>query len=494
MRILLGLLSCCCFFTLFSQENTVGPSVDNEDSLVFQRFMETMEESLKLYRDEWIQEENYDSIVNILGYNSGEIPVFSDSAYCQHLQMMNESSPYPFDCEPSVLKTIEFFTKNRRSFIQVALSRSRLYFDLFESTLDHYNLPLELKYLAVIESGLRPQVKSRAGAMGLWQFMYPTGKMYGLKQDSYIDERMDPVKATDAACRYLKRLHEMYNDWNMALAAYNAGPGNVNKAIRRSGGKMTYWEIRPYLPRETQGYVPNFIAAAYLMSNHTLHNIIPAPAQASPHELDTVCLKTGIQMRTLEIKLDWSLQEIHFLNPIYKSNYIPNTDPKQCILMPLSKVSVFIDLGDSLYYADSLLFHPTKLKTTSSTITTPQIKVSEPTIQTSYHKVKKGETLGLIASKYGTTVNQLMKLNNLRSTNLQIDQTLRIESGAESTRKEQVVEPIKKTGDTKYHTVKSGDTFWKIAQQYGTTVDVIQKLNPSSKSSELKLGQKIRVQ
>src|SRR5690606_5215859 len=187
----------------------------------------------------------------------------------------------------------------------IVLGRSELYFNMFEEKLAKHGLPIELKYLAVIESGLRPSAKSRAGALGLWQFMYRTGKFYNLNQNSYIDERMDPELATEAAALYLKKLHSLYDDWNMALAAYNAGPGNVNKAIRRSGGKMTYWGIRPFLPRETQGYVPNFITVAYMMTNHTLHNLIPAPAPALAHEIDTVCLKQGIRMRTLETVLDW---------------------------------------------------------------------------------------------------------------------------------------------------------------------------------------------
>ena len=478
-----------------SQENKAGPSIENEDTLVFQRFMETMEESLRLYREEWDQDEDYDSIVKALGYETGHVPVFSDSVYCERLNELKKQSPYPFDCHPSVLQNIHFFNEKRRSFIKITLGRSKLYFDLFESTLDSYNMPLELKYLAVIESGLRPQVRSRAGAMGLWQFMYATGKMYGLTENSYIDERMDPVKSTDAACRYLKRLHEMYDDWNMALAAYNAGPGNVNKAIRRSGGKMTYWEIRPFLPRETQGYVPNFITVAYMMSNHTLHNIVPAPAPALPSEVDTVCLKKGIQMRTLESHLSWPLEEIHFLNPIYKRDFIPETEPKQCITMPLDKVPLFIDLEDSLYFADSVMFHTPQMDVATSNTSS---SVQSSSVNTKYHKVRSGETLGAIAQKYGTSVNNIMRWNGLRSTKIQIGQTLKIQGGSApssstQTKSETQTSTNSSTG-TKHHVVESGDTFWKIAQKHGTTVDAIQRLNPSAKSSDLKIGQKIRVQ
>lgn len=471
------------FSGVFSQENNTGPSVENEDTLVFERFMETMEESLRLYREEWTVDEDYDSITRALGYEEDHVPVFSDSVICQRLIDLDKTSPYPFDCHPSVLKNIQFFNEKRRSFIKVTLGRSRLYFDMFEATLDKYNLPLELKYLAVIESGLRPQVRSRAGAMGLWQFMYATGKMYGLTQNSYVDERMDPVKATDAACRYLKRLYEMYEDWNMALAAYNAGPGNVNKAIRRSGGKMTYWEIRPFLPKETQGYVPNFITVAYMMTNHTLHNLIPAPAPALAHEIDTVCLKQGIRMRTLETVLYWSSDNIHLLNPIYKHDVIPDTDPKQCISIPLEKVGLFIELEDSLYRTDSLFFHK-PLPGHEGT--------EERTISTSYHKVRSGETLGAIARKYRTTVKDLMNWNNLKSTHLKIGQTLRVEKASSSGSSN--VSGNTSSGPAKYHTIRSGENFWSIAQKYGTTVDAIQRLNPGVRSSNLKIGQRIRIQ
>jgi membrane-bound lytic murein transglycosylase D len=471
--------------TIRAQENIAGPSVENEDSLEFVRFMETMEESLRLYRSEWDQTADYDSIIKALGYETGHIPTFSDSIYCARLQRMSALSPMPFDCHPSILENIHFFNEKRRSFIKVTMGRAKLYFDLFEAALDRHGLPLELKYLAVIESGLRPQVRSRAGAMGLWQFMYATGKMYGLTENSYIDERMDPEKSTEAACRYLKRLYEIYNDWNLALAAYNAGPGNVNKAIRRSGGKMTYWDVRPFLPKETQGYVPNFVTVAYLMTHHTDHNLIPAPAPALPQDMDTVCLKTGIKMQTLESHLNWPIDDIKALNPIYKTTTIPSTEPKQCLTMPLEKIALFIDLEDSIYRADSSLFHTPRIQ--PATTSAP---VEPRTISTKYHKVKSGETMTMIAKKYGISVSHLMKLNNLRSTTLQVGQTLRVEGTPSSSS----TSTATSSSGGKYHTIQTGDTFYKVAQKYGTTVDAIQRLNPGVSSSGLKIGQRIRVQ
>ena len=277
-------------FSSFSQP-TNPPKIG--DSLHKDPFLNTVEQSLNAFYVEYEAKENVDSIRQSLEYLPTDLPVYADEVYCERLDEMNEISPFHLDCNPSTLSTIKYFLQKRRGFIKVVLGRSPLFFDMFESKLSAYGLPIELKYLSVIESGLRPNVKSRVGALGLWQFMYRTGLYFGLKENSYVDERMDPEKATDAACRYLKKLFGIYGDWNLALAAYNAGPGNVNKAIRRSGNKKTYWEVRPYLPQETRGYVPNFIAAAYLMTYHKEHNIFPVKFNLHNVETDTLCFKSS---------------------------------------------------------------------------------------------------------------------------------------------------------------------------------------------------------
>ena len=280
------------------------------DSLHKDPFVNTVEQSLLYFYKEYALKKNADSLIKALKYDANDSPRFSDEEYCTRLAEMNKMSPFHLDCNSSTLSTIKFFAEKRRGFIRVAMGRSELYFDMFEDKLAEYGLPIELKYLAVIESGLRPQVKSRAGALGLWQFMYKTGLYFGLDENSYIDERMDPEKATDAACRYLKQLYGIYGDWNLALAAYNAGPGNVNTAIRRSGGKTTYWEVRPFLPQETQGYVPNFIAAAYLITYHAEHNIVPMEAKVHNAQLDTMCMKSGVHMNTISQIASWDIEEI----------------------------------------------------------------------------------------------------------------------------------------------------------------------------------------
>ena len=398
-------------------------------------FIEMMDNTLSDYFAQFAKEPNFDSIINTLEFEDNEIGEVSDSIYCERLEKLNNLTPFHLDCNEITLGMIRFFVKNRRGFTKIVLGRSKLYFDLYEATLAKHDMPIELKYLSVIESGLRPQVKSPAGALGLWQFMYGTGKNYGLIENSYVDERMDPVKSTEAACKFLKKLFGIYNDWNLALAAYNAGPGNVNKAIRRSGGKRTYWEVRPFLPRETQGYVPNFIAATYLMSYHTQHNIVPATNKHHFYQLDTICLSKAIHMSTIEKLTGWSESEVAALNPIYKTKYVPQTEPKQCITGPIKEIGKLVSVVDSLYNLEKSIYFPKpkpvivppvdSLKNVSDTIVIPAV-VSQDTVVKSvtktvkksavvWHKVKRGETLSTIAAAYGVETDQIKKWNYLRS-------------------------------------------------------------------------------
>jgi len=457
-----------------------------EDSIKGQRMIETIEQSLMMYYAEQSPNGNYDSVIEALGFEASDVPSYSDEVYCERLSKMNEMSPFHLDCNEYTLKTIKFFVEKRRGFARVVLGRSKLYFDMFEEKLAKHGLPIELKYLSVIESGLRPQVKSRAGALGLWQFMYRTGRWMGLQENSYIDERMDPDKATEAACMYLKQLYGMYNDWNLALAAYNAGPGNVNKAIRRSGNKLTYWEVRPFLPRETQGYVPNFIAASYLLTHYAEHNIIPAEATVTYNELDTMCFTKGVHMATIGKLLSIDEEEIKRLNPIYKKSYIPKgvTEP-YCVMLPMDKIGELVTLEDSLYTMEFDMYVKVKepevaetpVKTTPGTTTSYQ-----------YHKVKSGETLGTIASRYGTTVREVQRINGLSSTKIYVGQRLKVKAGATRT-----TTTPQTTTTKKYYTVRSGDTFGKIAQRHKLSVSQLKRLNPSININRLSIGQKIRV-
>ena len=408
---------------------TVKHPQDNE------AFIKMLDETFLDYYGSISKDKNVDSIIDALELDADDIRDVSNDEYCRRLEKINAISPFQLDCNDITLGMIRFFVKNRRGFAKIVLGRSKLYFDLYETTLAKYDMPIELKYLSVIESGLRPQVKSPAGALGLWQFMYGTGKMYGLVENSYIDERMDPVKATEAACKFLKKLHGIYGDWNLALAAYNAGPGNVNKAIRRSGGKRTYWEVRPYLPRETQGYVPNFIAATYLLTYYVEHNIKPATAKTHYYQLDTICLSKGVHMSTIEQLTQWQSDDIAALNPVYKIRYIPGTEPKQCISGPLNEIGKLVSFGDSLYDLEKFIYSP-KAKPTE-TLDTTNNAISDSTQTTGalekpvivWHKVRRGENLTIIADKYYVTVDDIRKWNYLRSNTAPLGRNLKIIKG-----------------------------------------------------------------
>jgi membrane-bound lytic murein transglycosylase D len=469
-----------------------------KDTLNPDPFLNTVAQSLQFFYADYAGSTVSDSVIKALNYEPDAIPEFSDEVYCQRLTEMNNRSPFGFDYNAITLNSIRFFVKNRRSFVKIVLGRSALYFDLFEEKLSEYGLPLELKYLACIESGLRPQIKSRAGALGLWQFMYRTGLYYGLEETSYLDERMDPVKATDAACRFLKKLYGIYGDWNLALAAYNAGPGTINRALQRSGSQRSYWAIRPYLPSETQGYVPTFIAAAYLMTYHQEHNLMPAPARIHNAQLDTMCLKRGLSMATISKNLDWDIQEIKDLNPIYKAEYIPASIKQRCVTGPLDKILLLVSMEDSLFQLenpitpknlpnidtlnkDGLLFYGDSLSGTEI-----------------FHKVKPNETVSTIAAKYKISVDELLEWNALNTSNVYVGQRIVLKKtntqppvvSPQKPIVKPVIKPIVKP--KKYHTVRSGESLGKIAEKYGLSLSQIKKLNPG-KGNIIQVGDKIRI-
>lgn len=474
------------------------------DTLNSEAFINTIQQSLQLFYADYVNDTKYDSIITALNYEPGEVPNFTDEQICERLQKMNEMSPFQLDCNSATISIIRFFARERRGFIRVAMGRSALYFDMYKEKMAEYGIPIELRFLSVIESGLRPQVKSKAGALGLWQFMYKTGLYFGLEENSYIDERMDPEKSTDAACRYLKQLYGIYGDWNLALAAYNAGPGNVNKAIRKSGDKKTYWEVRPYLPAETQGYVPNFIAAAYMMTYHAEHNIIPMEAKIHNAQLDTMCLTEGIHMSTISKLINWDVEDIQALNPVYKTSFIPKSKPARCITGPLEKISLLVSVQDSLLALEKSIYSPSKqipqietpvaqIADSSDTIKTEQPILSDSIPKTEnlqYHKVKAGDNLKNIALKFNVTIEQIMEWNALRTGNIYVGQRLKIFS--EQIAKNNAVQPPKPSVK-KYYVVRSGDTFTKVAQKHNLTQAQLQKLNPGVRVNRITVGQRLRV-
>ena len=502
---LLWLLLCLCSGVL-AQHNLGTPAQVAEDSTFRSCFIDDFENNMRLMYQDFGASSEYEAIAKQLGYESGQVPTFSAQQYCDRLLKMNEDSRFPFDCHSSVISAIEDYASRRRNTIRVALGRSALYFEMYESILDKYDMPLEIKYLSVVESMLLPKARSRAGALGLWQFMYGTGKMFGLVENSYIDERMDPIKATEAACQYLTKLHGIYDDWNLALAAYNAGPGNVNKAIRRAGGKSTYWEVRPFLPKETQDYVPRFMAIAYLMEHYQLHNIKPTEAVLTYYDVDTICLSRGAQMQRIEALVNLPVDDIKALNPVYKGTYIPMTNPQQCITLPIEKIALFLEYEEDIYKSNEQFLNTSGVPVDNTNAILTYVTEYEYKIQ--YHKVKKGETLSAIARKYGKTSSELTKLNGLRSSKLKVGQTLKVGQNKVEVRKPVYIpqdsvstlsivdsskfvnEPNELPLRTLRHQVKAGQTTYLIAKAYNVSVDDILKWNSLS-SSNVYVGQVI---
>lgn len=360
--------------------------------------------------------------MNIYGYDSGEIPVFPDSVYRKRIEQLAAKTTLPLVYNAHVKKFIELYAVKRRGLTGRLLGLSHVYFPMFEETLDKYNMPLELKYLAMIESALNPTAGSRAGAKGLWQFMYNTGKIYGLKSTTLVEERFDPLKATEAACRCMQDLYSRYKDWFLVLAAYNAGPGNVNKAIKRSGGAMNYWAIWPYLPRETQSYVPSFIAVNYVVSYAAEHNLYPLDPGLLMSGTDTVWVTDVLTFQQLVETIGVSIEDLKTFNPQYIKEIIPATDTTPCVLrMPTQYALEFAGRGREIYaYQTQEAIDKAKVMEDAQKVPV-EVKQS-----TKYHTVKPGETLSSIARKYHTTVAKIKKLNNLKTDKIKAKQKLRV--------------------------------------------------------------------
>ena len=425
------------------------------------------------------------------------VPFYDESVYASRLAQIDANSPFDLQYNSIVKGYIQLYTVRRRELVSRLMALSQFYFPMFEQQLDKYNLPLELKYLAICESALNPMAKSHAGAMGLWQFMYPTGKMYGLKVSSYVDERCDPYKSTEAACQYLKYLYTLFGDWQMVLAAYNGGPGTVNKAIRRSGGKKTYWEIRPFLPKETQGYVPAFIAVNYVMNYTAEHNLYSATPKRTFLDVDTISIKKQLSFAQISSILAIPEDELQYLNPTYRKGVIPFSEAEKNVLtLPSDKLGTFITNEDRIYnfYAAN---------PASSEI----ILASQP--QMTIHRVKKGEHLTTIAKRYGCTVTDIKQWNSLKSNSVAPGKKLTIYA-AEKTQAvaktavpeknimakdstEKKADPIKQSEQYKYYTIQKGDTLYKIAQRQQTTIEEIKRLNNFSTKYMLMPGKKIKV-
>lgn len=352
---------------------------------------------------------------------SHENPLFSDSIYIDRLSRMPVIMEMPYN--EIVRKFIDMYATRLRNQVAFMLSACNFYMPIFEKALDAYDLPLELKYLPIIESALNPSAVSRAGAAGLWQFMLQTGKLYGLESNSLVDERRDPIKATWAAARYLKDLYGIYNDWNLVIAAYNCGPGTINKAIRRAGGKTDYWAIYNYLPRETRGYVPAFIAANYIMSYYCKHNICPMETNI-PEATDTIQVSRNLHFEQIVDICHVPMDELKSLNPQYKRSIIPGDSKPQTLRLPMNAISTFIDDQDTIYnHRQAELFKNRRTVSVASSNTSKAVAGNGKPI---YYKIKNGDTLGGIAQRYGVSVSKLRSWNGLRGNNIRAGKTLKI--------------------------------------------------------------------
>ncbi len=452
--------------------------------------------------------------LNLHDYPAGAVPVVSPEELRRRLAVLDHRTPFSLTYNGAVQSYIDLYAVRRRGQASRMLGMAQLYFPVFEEALERHGMPHELKYLAVVESALDPGARSRAGAMGLWQFMVGTGKLYGLRVDSYVDERCDVYKSTDAACRYLKDLHRIFGNWEMALAAYNCGPGNVNKAIRRSGGRMDYWEVYEHLPSETRGYVPAFIAVNYIFEHASDHNLYPVTPTFCAYEVDTVRVCYPLTIADLARFTGSDEAMLRELNPMFKQGFVPDMDQPAALYVPRDIVSAFIEREDSLRYR--------YLEGTALPRLVAAAEASGPQgVVVRTHVVRRGESLGLIAARKGVTVAQLKAWNKLRSDRIQPGQRLRIEqkaplqaerpkpvmvdtAQAEAPAKEDAGQgaaaPAKEDrsrdpeGGYIYHTVQPGDTLWDIAQRYpGVTVEDLKRLNQGLDAKSLSPGRRIKV-
>lgn len=403
----------------------------------------------------------------------------------KRLKKLYDKSPFNIEYNPALENVIKTFLKKRQGAYERLMAISEYYFPMFEEHLAKYDVPLEIKYLAIVESALNPRAKSRVGASGLWQFMYPTGKQFDLEVNSFVDERYDPLKATEAACQYLSSLYRIFGDWSMVLASYNAGPGNVSKAIRRSGGSQNYWNIRKNLPRETANYVPAFLATMYIYEYHKEHKFKPKKAPMTYFETDTVMVKKRISFEQISELLDVPLEQIAFLNPIYKLDIIPfDEDKPHYLRLPKNKLGLFVSNEDKVYaYIDFL----DTFKEKTVFLADNEVLVSS----TKYHKIRKGESLGLIAEKYNVSISQLKSWNNIRGNSIQAGKNLKIFTKVNTATKSNVVS--NKGNDNQTYRVQKGDSLYSIAKKFpGISAEDLKKWNGIS-GNNIRPGMKLNI-
>lgn len=510
-----------------STANSVDPLIVQLDSMSYSLFT----------RDKFFVSD--DEVLASINIPAEYIPRFTDAELMQNMKLLPTEVPMVLNGQ--VKQFIDLFAYKRRALMARCLANSQIYFPIFEEILDRKGLPIELKYLPVVESAFNPIAVSRAGATGLWQLMYGTGTMLGLEVNSYIDDRRDPIKSTEAAVEYLRKLYNMYGDWHLVLAAYNSGPGNVNKAIARAGGTKNFWAIMNYLPAETRSYVPIYIAAVYVMNHHKDYKLVSAEPRRELYAIDTVMITSKVSLKHISNVLGIAEDELQFLNPSIKKGIIPYTAKGFPMNLPINYFALFEAKKDEIMN-----------DTSAVTLTAPVVAAAPAVI---YHKVKSGESLSKIGAKYNVSVTSVKKWNNLRSTNISVGQKLKIytskaaetESSATAPGYAAVFAPRsfeKKITDTAsvqmpekdlaqeadsvsdseepkevkpevaetpapspmpsvklndkcnclIHVVQPGDTLWGIAQKYdGVTVEKLKEDNKVYKSRSLKVGDILKI-
>jgi membrane-bound lytic murein transglycosylase D len=504
MRYLLLLLFTTSFF---AQQTTDSTSVKKENTTIVIDSILVVKDSIKpkqtvgLFSDTDLKiidslliEEKFNSslfdsiqyVINDKDIIGNTTTILSTDLLKKRLNELNLKTPFHLAYNPALEKVINSYLKYRKKYYPALMARAQYYFPMFEQYLDQFDVPLEMKYLAIVESALRPAAKSRVGATGLWQFMYGTGIQFDLKVNSYVDERQNPVKATIAACKYLSRLYKIFGDWDLALAAYNSGPGNVSKAIKRSGGYRNYWNIRPYLPRETAGYVPAFYATMYIFEHAEEHEIYPKVPNIFHFETDTVQIKRTISFDQISEKTKIDAELISFLNPSYKLDIIPYVkDKNYAVRLPRRSMIDFLDKEKDIY----LLANEDDNKREK-----PLPKYFEMDRRTRY-KVRSGDYLGKIANKFGVRVSDIKRWNGMRSHRLKIGQRLSIYPKRMVKTKKAFKKKYKlPTGKHEVYVVKNGDSLWTISKKYpSVSIEQIKKWNNIWSVKSLKPGMKLKI-
>lgn len=420
-------------------------------------------------------------------YDYEHIPDFTYDEIEARIKKMD--TDMPFELNETIFAFINYFTVRNRDYTKMVLARKEIYFPLFEEALGTHKMPEDIKFLSIIESGLNPKARSRVGAMGLWQFMPATGREYKLFVNDYIDDRMDPEMSTDAALLFLKALYRRFGDWELALAAYNCGPGNVNKAIRRSGGKKSFWEIYNYLPRETRSYIPQFQAIMYVLRHPELHNfVLEEPTYPIPY--DKVTLNEGYDLEDFAKITEICIEDLEYLNPSILNRKIPDFKKNLALRVPKNKVAFITENQE--WIIDSLRIEAEKYLAENKPIQQPQPQ----SLHNLTYRVKSGDVLGTIARQYNVSLNQLKAWNNLSSNMIRVGQVLHIYQDNASFEKNLANNSnsnnsVSQVGDNKTYTVQPGDSLWLISKKLdGVTIDQLKKLN-NLNNNQIKPGQKL---